>query len=127
MIGGSRPMDVHYYARRMHALSAHAMHEQARPPKDDASKVSVLSWRGFPFASISVLVVLLTLFMMSMERGGWTWSSWTYAPDFLLVVLHMLDPEPNRATGHQRKEEVLGCHHHDVGDIILLRVHGVLH
>ena len=79
-------MDVHYYARRMHALSAHAMHEQARPPKDDASKVSVLSWRGFPFASISVLVVLLTLFMMSMERGGWTWSSWTYAFSFTIMV-----------------------------------------
>ncbi len=32
-----------------------------------------------PFASVSVLVMLLSLFMLSMYLGGWTWSSWTYA------------------------------------------------
>ncbi len=41
---------------------------------------------GFPFASVSVLVVLLTLFLMSMERGGWTWSSWTYAFSFVIMI-----------------------------------------
>jgi hypothetical protein len=33
----------------------------------------------FPFASVSVLVMLLSLFSLSMYLGGWTWSSWTYA------------------------------------------------
>lgn len=34
---------------------------------------------GFPFVSLSVIVVLLSLFSLSMYLGGWTWSSWTYA------------------------------------------------
>lgn len=42
--------------------------------------------RVFPFASISVLVVLLTLFIMALVRGGWTWSSWTYALSFAILV-----------------------------------------
>jgi hypothetical protein len=33
----------------------------------------------FPFASLSVLVVLVSLFALSMHLGGWSWSSWTYA------------------------------------------------
>jgi hypothetical protein len=41
---------------------------------------------GFPFASVSVLIILMTLFLMSMERGGWTWSSWTYAFSFIIGV-----------------------------------------
>jgi len=40
---------------------------------------------NFPFASVSVLIILGTLFAMSMERGGWSWSSWTYAFSFLIV------------------------------------------
>jgi len=32
-----------------------------------------------PFGSVSVLVMLLSLFSLSMYLGGWTWSSWTYA------------------------------------------------
>ena len=32
-----------------------------------------------PFASISMLVILLSMFLLSMHLGGWTWSSWTYA------------------------------------------------
>lgn len=33
----------------------------------------------FPFASVSVILMLLSLFVLSMYLGGWTWSSWTYA------------------------------------------------
>ncbi len=33
----------------------------------------------FPFASLSMLVILASLFILSMHLGGWTWSSWTYA------------------------------------------------
>jgi hypothetical protein len=40
----------------------------------------------FPFASISVLVVLGTLFSMSMIWGGWSWSSWTYAFSFAIMI-----------------------------------------
>lgn len=40
----------------------------------------------FPFASISVLVILMTLFVMALEWGGWTWSSWTYALSFVILA-----------------------------------------
>ena len=33
----------------------------------------------FPFASVSMLVILLSMFLLSMHLGGWSWSSWTYA------------------------------------------------
>jgi len=78
---GRSQTDVHFYARRMHAISEHASRKPTPVPKPP-----VLSWSGFPFASISVLVVLLTLFVMSMERGGWTWSSWTYAFSFTIML-----------------------------------------
>jgi len=39
-----------------------------------------------PFATISVLVILLTLFLLSMLWGGWSWSSWTYAFSFGLLI-----------------------------------------
>lgn len=40
----------------------------------------------FPFASISVLIVLSALFIMALARGGWTWSSWTYALSFVIMI-----------------------------------------
>ena len=43
-------------------------------------------WLNFPFASVTVLVVLVTLFSMSMIWGGWTWSSWTYAFSFAILI-----------------------------------------
>jgi hypothetical protein len=49
-------------------------------------KVRAHTWLNFPFASVSVLVVLLTLFTMSMIWGGWSWSSWTYAFSFAILV-----------------------------------------
>jgi cbb3-type cytochrome oxidase subunit 3 len=42
--------------------------------------------QSFPFASVSVLVIIGTLFSLSMIWGGWTWSSWTYAFAFLILV-----------------------------------------
>jgi hypothetical protein len=33
----------------------------------------------FPFASLSVVIILTSLFVLSMSLGGWSWSSWTYA------------------------------------------------
>ena len=40
----------------------------------------------FPFASVSVLVVLSSLFLLSMHLGGWTWSSWTYAFSLSIAI-----------------------------------------
>lgn len=39
----------------------------------------MLGRENFPFASLSMLVILASLFLLSMHLGGWTWSSWTYA------------------------------------------------
>jgi len=38
-----------------------------------------LGREDFPFTSLSMLVILASLFLLSMYLGGWTWSSWTYA------------------------------------------------
>jgi hypothetical protein len=56
---------------------------------------------GFPFASVSMLVILGTLFVMSMIRGGWSWSSWTYAFSFVIVV-------PLAFFEHYRKAVITG-------------------
>lgn len=40
----------------------------------------------FPFASASIALVLFSLFVLSMNLGGWTWSSWTYAFSLLITV-----------------------------------------
>jgi len=55
-------------------------------PHSELPKRSYYNWLNFPFASISVLIVLSTLFIMSMYNGGWTWSSWTYAFSFAILV-----------------------------------------
>lgn len=62
-----------------------------------------------PFASISVLVMLLSLFSLSMHLGGWTWSSWTYAFSMALVA-------PLAAIEMKRKAVITG------GAAILLAV-----
>lgn len=49
----------------------------------------------FPFASLSVATVLLSLFALSMHLGGWTWSSWTYAFS-LAVALPLVAVEVKR-------------------------------
>lgn len=78
--------DIERFTRRMDGTHARSLGSKSEWPHCDVPRSSVLSLRGFPFASMSVLVVLVTLFLMSMERGGWTWSSWTYAFSFLILV-----------------------------------------
>ena len=70
----------------MKSTRVHALDPGSSYARCDLPKQSVFSWMGFPFASVSVLVILATLFLMSMERGGWTWSSWTYAFSFLIML-----------------------------------------
>lgn len=63
----------------------------------------------FPFASMSVFVMLLSLFSLSMYLGGWTWSSWTYA--FSMGVVF-----PLMAIELKRKAVITG------GAVVLLAV-----
>jgi uncharacterized membrane protein YhaH (DUF805 family) len=81
-----RETDLTRYTRRMRGLRAGALHGDSEHPDSDLPKRGFFSWVGFPFASVSVLVILLTLFSMSMIWGGWTWSSWTYAFSFAILV-----------------------------------------
>jgi len=78
--------DLARYSRRMRGRKARALDSKAEYPHCDIPKRGFFSWVGFPFASVSVLVVLLTLFSMSMIWGGWTWSSWTYAFSFAMLI-----------------------------------------
>lgn len=45
-----------------------------------------MTHENIPFASISMLVILASLFLLSMYLGGWTWSSWTYAISLGIMV-----------------------------------------
>ena len=74
--------DLARFSKRMHGLSAHQGNVQGG--QESLRRRAPLS--EFPFASVSVLIVLMTLFLMSMERGGWTWSSWTYAFSFVIGI-----------------------------------------
>lgn len=76
--------DLSRFSRRMHVQSISESDAPRTYPHSDIPRA--YRWLGVPFASISVLVILVTLFLMSMERGGWTWSSWTYAFSFAIVV-----------------------------------------
>ena len=80
--------DLERFSRIMHALGNRARQRSpwvSRRARAEASKKSRTPLAEFPFASISVLVILLTLLVMTMERGGWSWSSWTDA--FSLVII----------------------------------------
>ena len=50
------------------------------------SRRSFFSWLDFPFATVSILIILLSLFALSMFLGGWGWSSWTYLFSFAVVA-----------------------------------------
>lgn len=65
---------VERYSKRMRELES-----QRVPVVYLARKRRFPRLSEFPFASVSVLVMLLSLFSLSMYLGGWTWSSWTYA------------------------------------------------
>ncbi len=73
------------------------------PASSESSPVRGQAGRGlgFPFASVSMLVVLGTLFAMSMLRGGWGWSSWTYALSFVIIL-------PLAFLEHYRKAVITG-------------------
>lgn len=76
----SRTDNIQRFNQRMLEL------ESSRAKAADVpERRSVLSWLDFPFASVSVIVVLLSLFSLSMYLGGWTWSSWTYALSLFIV------------------------------------------
>src|SRR4030042_4427144 len=85
MDGNMGDSDLVRYSRRMKASEAVREDFDDVYPHCDLPKINRRSM-GFPCASVSVLVVLLTLFLMSMERGGWTWSSWTYAFSFVIMI-----------------------------------------
>ncbi|MGD9962343.1 MAG: hypothetical protein AB7S97_00360 [Thermoplasmata archaeon] len=72
--GPPRAPHIERFSRRM--LS---MESQRAPVVWLARKGGLPGLSEFPFASVSVLVMLLSLFSLSMYLGGWTWSSWTYA------------------------------------------------
>ncbi len=78
--------DLTRYTRMMRGRRARALNSKSEYPHCDLPKRGFFSWMGFPFASVSVLVILFTLFSMSMIWGGWTWSSWTYALSFFILV-----------------------------------------
>ncbi len=78
--------DLERYTQRMYGVRPRSLSSRGDWPHCILPRRSLLSWLGFPFASVSVLVILTTLFAMSMERGGWTWSSWTYAFAFFIMI-----------------------------------------
>lgn len=86
MVAARRETDLTRYTRRMSGLRAGALDGGPGNTSSGPAGRGFLSWVGFPFASVSVLVILLTLFAMSMLWGGWTWSSWTYAFSFVILV-----------------------------------------
>ena len=81
-----RESDLSRFTRRFKGHPALVKNEDGRYPHSELPKRSYYKWLNFPFASMSVLIVLSTLFAMSMIFGGWTWSSWTYALSFTLLV-----------------------------------------
>jgi len=78
--------DLARYTRLMHSRVALVPHIGGRGHRATLGARSFYRWLNFPFASVSVLVILITLFTMSMLRGGWTWSSWTYAFSFAIML-----------------------------------------
>ena len=77
--------DLARFSKRMKAIEPRFENLQSeRLPGNMQRRRMTLS--DFPFGSVSVLIVLMTLFLMSMERGGWTWSSWTYAFSFVIGI-----------------------------------------
>lgn len=80
-----RESDLARFSRVMQALGDRSLHRTAWL-SSKAKKRPRHLLAGFPFVSLSVLVILVTLFVMSMERGGWTWSSWTYAFSFVILL-----------------------------------------
>jgi len=80
-----RETDLSRFTKKLERHHALVPDEEGKFPHSELPKRPYYKWLNFPFASMSVLVVLSTLFVMSMIRGGWTWSSWTYALSFAIL------------------------------------------
>ena len=78
--------DLSRYSRRIFSQQALVPDSNGGYPRSTVPRKSFIRWLEFPFASVSVLVILATLFTMSMIKGGWTWSSWTYSFSFVILV-----------------------------------------
>ncbi len=81
-----RDTDVSRYTKLMRSLSEFYPSDDSIYPHCKLPSPPASRWLEFPFASVSVLVILGTLFSMSMLWGGWSWSSWTYAFSFGILV-----------------------------------------
>jgi len=81
--GASRETDLTRFSRKMSKSGVREIWEPA-PVQDTDQKYS--SWLSIPFASVSVFVILISMFTVSMHLGGWTWSSWTYAFALGIIV-----------------------------------------
>jgi hypothetical protein len=84
--------DLSRYTKKFERQPSLTLNHDGKYPHSELPLRSYYRWLNFPFASVSVFIILATLFTMSMFRGGWTWSSWTYAFSFaILVPLVMLE------------------------------------
>jgi hypothetical protein len=81
-----RQTDLSRYTRMMRSQAELYAGEDSIYPHSRVGKRPRARSMNFPFTSISVLVVLGTLFSMSMLWGGWSWSSWTYAFSFSIMI-----------------------------------------
>ncbi|HIH01074.1 TPA: hypothetical protein HA259_03180 [Thermoplasmata archaeon] len=78
---GNEPYAIRFRRSMSHLQSLHA------PVVNVSRRRRSSMWTGeFPFASLSVLIILASLFLLSMHLGGWTWSSWTYAFSLSIAV-----------------------------------------
>lgn len=83
--GASSDTDLARFSRRMSKSGVREIWEPA-PFFDAEVEEKYSSWLSVPFASVSVFVILMSLFILSMHLGGWTWSSWTYAFALGIIV-----------------------------------------
>src|SRR5512136_1148818 len=83
--GASTESDLARYSRRMSKGGVREIWEPA-PVFDAQAEQKYSSWLSIPFASVSVFIILMSLFVLSMHLGGWTWSSWTYAFSLGIIV-----------------------------------------
>jgi hypothetical protein len=83
---GVSQTDLSRYTRHMRSQVELFEAEDSIYPYRTTEGRSHRRWLDFPFASLSVLVILGTLFSMSMMWGGWSWSSWTYAFSFAIMI-----------------------------------------
>ena len=86
VIDSNPETDLSRFSRKLSVQTGLVPGLDGQYPHSRLPNKSFVRWLGFPFASVSVLVILATLFTMSMIKGGWTWSSWTYSFAFVILV-----------------------------------------